>query len=422
MAAPPAPLLGASLQDLADGSERVAVVFPDLTRPMPNRTVLPPLLAELARAGVPDDPSRCSAPPGRTGRRPRRKWRSSSVPRSSARYTIVDHDGTERRARRVGSVDGRPVLFAARVRRGRPAHRHRLRRAPLLRRLQRGAQGGLPGAGGQHDDSGGAPSAPHCRCPRHLRTREGNPVHDFVRAAAALAPPHLSLDVAINRARQVTAVFAGPLPGGPRCRLRPRAVRRRARRRSALRPRRVDQRGLPPRPQPVPGRQGHGGGRAHCAPGRDHRHGGGLRGRHARRRRLRPPAGRGPHPGRSRSAHPVCPNWTAGRPRCSGACLARAEVLLFAEGLDGDAPGARALLRWRPTSTARSSRLLGRARARGPGGRHARRPADGGDGGPVAADGSPTPWTDSPLAVCPRGRYRQRTLEAAAPLSGAAHS
>ena len=43
-------------------------------------------------------------------------------------------------------------------------------------------------------------------------TREGNPVHDFVRAAVPLAPPNLSVDVAINRARQVTAVFAGPLP------------------------------------------------------------------------------------------------------------------------------------------------------------------------------------------------------------------
>ena len=43
-------------------------------------------------------------------------------------------------------------------------------------------------------------------------TRAGNPVHDFVRAATALAPPHLSLDVAINRARRVAAVFAGPLP------------------------------------------------------------------------------------------------------------------------------------------------------------------------------------------------------------------
>jgi nickel-dependent lactate racemase len=43
-------------------------------------------------------------------------------------------------------------------------------------------------------------------------TRRGNPVHDFVRAATALAPPLLSVDVAINRDRRVTAVFAGPLP------------------------------------------------------------------------------------------------------------------------------------------------------------------------------------------------------------------
>ena len=33
----------------------VAVVFPDLTRPMPNTTVLPPLLAELERAGAGPD-------------------------------------------------------------------------------------------------------------------------------------------------------------------------------------------------------------------------------------------------------------------------------------------------------------------------------------------------------------------------------
>jgi nickel-dependent lactate racemase len=43
---------------------------------------------------------------------------------------------------------------------------------------------------------------------------EGNPVHDFVRAAVALAPPTFSLDVAINNRRQLTAVFAGPLPEG----------------------------------------------------------------------------------------------------------------------------------------------------------------------------------------------------------------
>jgi nickel-dependent lactate racemase len=45
---------------------------------------------------------------------------------------------------------------------------------------------------------------------------DGNPVHEFVRAAAALAPPALSVDVTINAARQVTAVFAGPLPSSHR--------------------------------------------------------------------------------------------------------------------------------------------------------------------------------------------------------------
>ena len=35
--------------------QRVAVAFPDLTRPMPNRTVLPPLLAELEAIGAGPD-------------------------------------------------------------------------------------------------------------------------------------------------------------------------------------------------------------------------------------------------------------------------------------------------------------------------------------------------------------------------------
>jgi len=43
---------------------------------------------------------------------------------------------------------------------------------------------------------------------------EGNPVHDFVRAAVDLAPPTLCVDVAINQRRELTAVFAGPLPDG----------------------------------------------------------------------------------------------------------------------------------------------------------------------------------------------------------------
>ncbi len=53
LAALRAPVVGPPLSELVGArSPRVAVVFPDLTRPMPNRTVLPPLLAELERLGV----------------------------------------------------------------------------------------------------------------------------------------------------------------------------------------------------------------------------------------------------------------------------------------------------------------------------------------------------------------------------------
>ena len=35
------------LRELARSTDRVVVVFSDLTRPVPNRTIFPPLLAEL---------------------------------------------------------------------------------------------------------------------------------------------------------------------------------------------------------------------------------------------------------------------------------------------------------------------------------------------------------------------------------------
>ena len=40
---------------------------------------------------------------------------------------------------------------------------------------------------------------------------EGNPIHDDVRAVAAMAPPHFALDVALNRDQQITSAFAGNL-------------------------------------------------------------------------------------------------------------------------------------------------------------------------------------------------------------------
>ena len=47
------PIGSSSLRDLVRSDDTAAVVFSDLTRPMPNDRALPPLLDELALVGVP---------------------------------------------------------------------------------------------------------------------------------------------------------------------------------------------------------------------------------------------------------------------------------------------------------------------------------------------------------------------------------
>ena len=208
------PLSGPPLRELVAGAARVAVVFPDLTRPMPNRSVLPPLLAELARAGVPASSITLLCATGTHRQATGEEMEELIGADLVAGYTVIDHDATDEDAHvQVGAVDGAPVL--------------------LQRQYVEADLRIITGFVEPHFFAGFS-GGPKAVCPglaagdtileaHHPRriadgratfvTRAGNPVHDFVRAATALAPPHLSLDVAINRARQVTAVFAGPLPG-----------------------------------------------------------------------------------------------------------------------------------------------------------------------------------------------------------------
>ena len=206
------PLSGGALGDLTVGAERVAVVFPDLTRPMPNRTVLPPLLAELARCGVPDDRITLLCATGTHRQATAAEMEELVGPEIVARYTIVDHDGSSEAHVAVGDVDGVPVL----LQREYVEADLRIVTGFVEPHFFAGFSGGpkavCPGLAA-------TTTILEAHHPRRIAdgratfvTREGNPVHDFVRAAVALAPPHLSVDVAINRARQVTAVFAGPLP------------------------------------------------------------------------------------------------------------------------------------------------------------------------------------------------------------------
>jgi len=207
------PRAGPPLAELLRRAGRVAVVFPDLTRPMPNRTVLPPLLDELARAGVPDERITLLCATGTHRQATAGEMEELVGPGIVARYTIVDHDAMGGAHVRVGEVDGAPVL----LQREYVEADVRIITGFVEPHFFAGFSGGpkavCPGLAATETIL----EAHHPRRIADARatfvTRAGNPVHDFVRAATALAPPHLSLDVAINRERRVAAVFAGALPG-----------------------------------------------------------------------------------------------------------------------------------------------------------------------------------------------------------------
>jgi nickel-dependent lactate racemase len=205
------PLAGPSLAQLAAGARRVVVVFPDLTRPMPNRTVLPPLLGLLERSGIPDDAVTLLCATGTHRQATPSEMQELVGPAIVRRYAIVDHDSDSGDHLEVGRVDGTPIL----LQREYVEADVRIVTGFVEPHFFAGFSGGpkavCPGIAATE-------TILEAHHPRRIAdaastfvTREGNPVHDFVRAAVALAPPHLSVDVAINRGRQITAVFAGPV-------------------------------------------------------------------------------------------------------------------------------------------------------------------------------------------------------------------
>jgi lactate racemase len=205
------PLAGPGLPDLARGARRVVVVFPDLTRPMPNRTVLPPLLALLERSGIPDDAVTLLCATGTHRQATTSEMAELVGPDIVARYAIIDHEADGGDHVEVGRVDGTPIL----LQREYVEADVRIITGFVEPHFFAGFSGGPKAVCPGIAATATILEAHH---PRRIAdtastfvTRQGNPVHEFVRAAVALAPPHLSLDVAINRDRQVTAVFAGPL-------------------------------------------------------------------------------------------------------------------------------------------------------------------------------------------------------------------
>jgi nickel-dependent lactate racemase len=207
---------GPALSDLVGSGTTVAVAFPDLTRPMPNTTVLPPLLDELATLGAGPDRVRLLCATGT--HRPATAGELVALvgPGVAARYPVHDHRADDPDHVRVGEVDGAPVLLDRRWVEADVRLATGFVEPHFFAGWSGGPKGVCPGLAAM-------PTILEAHSPERIADPrstwlelDDNPVHRFVSAAAALCPPDLAVDVTIDRRRRLTGVVAGALPDGHR--------------------------------------------------------------------------------------------------------------------------------------------------------------------------------------------------------------
>ncbi|HEY75074.1 MAG TPA: nickel-dependent lactate racemase [Thermoflexia bacterium] len=207
------PIGTAPLRELVRPDDTVAVVFSDLTRPMPNDRVLPPLLKELAQAGVPDE--RIVLINGLGTHRPQTEEELTGMLGAEVvrRYRILQHD----------AWDGASLVEVARNHLGRTVRVHRAYVEASVRILTgfiephffAGFSGGpkavLPGIADIDAilDNHGADMIAHPQAA--WAVTEGNPIWEEMLEVAQATAPTFILNVTLNREREITGVFAGDL-------------------------------------------------------------------------------------------------------------------------------------------------------------------------------------------------------------------
>jgi len=208
--------VAAPLDGLTLRGARVTVVFPDITRPMPNRTVLPPLLAELARRGAGPDAVLllCATGTHRVATGP--ELEALLGPDIVGAYRVEQHDATASAHVPVGRVDGVDVNIDRRY----VDADVRIVTGFVEPHFFAGYSGGpkavCPGLADLATVLEAHSPARIADPDATWTVLDTNPVHMFVTAATALLPPDLSVDVALDGRGRVSAVFAGRLPGAHR--------------------------------------------------------------------------------------------------------------------------------------------------------------------------------------------------------------
>jgi lactate racemase len=206
------PLAGPPLRERVVTGQRVVIVVSDITRPVPNRTLLPPVLAELTAAGVAEDDITILNGTGLHRINTPEELEEMLGADIAKRCRIVQHVARDRATLiEVGRSKGVPVELCSAYVEADVRIVTGFVEPHLFAGYSGGAKGVMPGVAGadivmsNHGASNLAhPLARWC-------VTQGNPVWQEIQAAVDLCPPSFLLNVTLDSERRITGVFAGDL-------------------------------------------------------------------------------------------------------------------------------------------------------------------------------------------------------------------
>jgi lactate racemase len=206
------PLAGRPLRDRVVAGQGVAIVISDITRPVPNQVLLPPILSELHDAGVADRDITIINGTGLHRPNSDAELQEMLGAELVGRYRIVQHVARDRRTLvDVGRSKGVPVELCRayvdadfRIVTG-------FVEPHLFAGYSGGVKGVMPGVAGADlvMSNHGAQNLAHPRA--RWGVTHGNPVWEEMNSVVELCPPHFLVNVTLDSAKQITGVFTGDL-------------------------------------------------------------------------------------------------------------------------------------------------------------------------------------------------------------------
>lgn len=203
------PVESAPLKDLIRSDERVAVVIPDLTRPLPSTRLLPWIFEELSHVAA----GRFTIINGTGSHRVNSREELASMVGAEvlARYRVVNHSAHDPAGLTLAgtTMDGRPVL----MNREYVTADRRIVLGFIEPHFMAGFSGGYKGVFPALADIDSIMHYHRASVIGDERSTwgrlEDNPTQDQIRANGSLLPVDFCINVTLNRRREITRYFCG---------------------------------------------------------------------------------------------------------------------------------------------------------------------------------------------------------------------